>query len=169
MTPPTPPKKSSRDSGSKKSRAPKPRAPKPVIGWREWVAIPDLGVPAIKVKVDTGARTSSLHAFAIQEFERDGEPWVRFVIHPEQDKARPAIPAELPLVDRRAVRNSGGREEMRPVVQTTIELYGQRWPIEITLTRRDAMGFRMLLGRQAIRRRFTVDPGASYRAGRREK
>jgi len=161
MTLPTPPKKSTRTSASKK-----PRAPKPVIGWRECVALPDLGVDWIKVKVDTGARTSSLHAFAIKEFDRDGEPWVSFVIHPEQDKARPAIPAELPLLDRRAVRNSGGREEMRPVVQTLIELDGHRWPIEITLTRRDAMGFRMLLGRQAIRRRFTVDPGASYRAGR---
>lgn len=162
MTPPTP-------SEAEKPRAKKPRPPKPIIGWREWIGLPDLGVPAIKVKVDTGARTSSLHAFAIKDFERDGVPWVRFVIHPEQDKARPAIPAELPLFDRRAVRNSGGREELRPVVQTTIELYGQRWPIEITLTRRDAMGFRMLLGRQAIRRRFTVDPGASYRAGRPEK
>lgn len=186
--PPPPPKKPSRASGSEepsaqsrsgtssapKSRAPKPtasksRAPKPVIGWREWVALPELGVSAIKAKVDTGARTSSLHAFGIEEFERDGAQWVRFVIHPEQDRARPAIPAELPLADRRAVRNSGGREELRPVVEAIIELYGQRWPIEITLTRRDAMGFRMLLGRQAIRRRFTVDPGASYRAGRREK
>jgi len=169
MTPPNPPKKSSRKPGTGKARAAGSGAPKPVIGWREWVAMPALGVAAIKVKVDTGARTSSLHAFAIREFERDGDPWVSFVVHPEQDKAQPSIPAELPLVDRRAVRNSGGREEMRPVVQTLIELGGQRWPIEITLTRRDAMGFRMLLGRQAIRRRFTVDPGASYRAGRRDR
>lgn len=128
--------------------------------------MPDLGVPAIKAKVDTGARTSSLHAFELEEFERDGRPWVRFEIHPLQDGAQSAIGVELPMVDRRAVRNSGGRQELRPVVQTLVELAGQRWPIEITLTRRDAMGFRMLLGRQAIRGRFTVDPGASFRAGR---
>ncbi len=138
-----------------------------MIGWREWVRLPDLGVDAVKAKVDTGARTSSLHAFSLKEFDRDGAPWVRFVIHPEQKRSQPAIPVELPLVERRLVRNSGGREELRPVVLTTIEIGDARWPIEITLTRRDSMGFRMLLGRQAIRGRFTVDPGASYRAGRR--
>lgn len=146
-----------------------PRPPRPVIGWREWVALPDLGVDAIKAKVDTGARTSSLHAFSLREFERDGRPWVRFFIHPEQDRAEPSVAVELPLVERRTVRNSGGREELRAVVRTPVRLGDQTWPIEITLTRRDAMGFRMLLGRQAIRGRFTVDPGASFRTGRRSK
>lgn len=133
------------------------------------MALPDFDVPAVKAKVDTGARTSSLHAFSLREFQRDGVPWVRFVVHPEQRRARPAIAVEAPVADRRAVRNSGGEEEVRPVIETTIALGAERWPVEITLTRRDAMGFRMLLGRQAIRGRFTVDPGASYLAGRRPR
>lgn len=139
----------------------------PVIGWREWVALPDLGVDYIKVKVDTGARTSSLHAFDLEESVRDGVAVVRFMIHPEQRRAHPEVPVELPLVARRRVRDSGGRSELRPVVETEVSLHGQRWPIELTLTRRDAMGFRMLLGRQAIRNRFLVDPGRSYCAGKR--
>lgn len=139
----------------------------PVVGWREWVALPELGVDYIKVKVDTGARTSSLHAFDLEESTRDGIAVVRFMIHPEQRRAHPEIPVELPLVARRRVRDSGGRSELRPVVETEVALHGQRWPIELTLTRRDAMGFRMLLGRQAIRNRFLVDPGRSYCAGKR--
>lgn len=141
----------------------------PVIGWREWVALPDLGVRSIKAKVDTGARTSSLHAFDLQEIERDGATYVRFAIHPEQRRSEPEIAAELPLLARRPVRDSGGRVESRHVVETTIELGGQSWPIELTLTRRDAMGFRMLLGRQAVRGRFVVDPGTSFRTGRRHR
>lgn len=149
----------------------KPRSARvlPTIGWREWVSLPDLAVPPIKAKVDTGARTSSLHAFDLREVVRDGQAYVRFVIHPEQRRSEPAIEVELPLVTRRPVRDSGGREESRPVVVTTIELLGRTWPIELTLTRRDAMGFRMLLGRQAIRGRFVVDPGSSFRAGRRPR
>ena len=139
----------------------------PVIGWREWVALPELGIEYIKVKVDTGARTSSLHAFDLEECVRDGVTLVRFMIHPEQRRAHPEIPVELPLVARRRVRDSGGRSELRPVVETEVSLHGRRWPIELTLTRRDAMGFRMLLGRQAIRHRFVVDPGGSYYAGKR--
>jgi hypothetical protein len=142
---------------------------RPIIGWREWVGLPDLGVGTIKVKVDTGARTSSLHAFDVEEFERDGIVHVRFSIHPEQRRSYPTIAAELPLLARRKVRDSGGKTKLRPVVKTTVELLGQRWPIELTLTRRDSMGFRMLLGRQAIRRRFVVDPGGSYYGGKRTK
>jgi len=141
----------------------------PVIGWREWAALPDLGIDFIKVKVDTGARTSSLHAFDLVETVRDGIVIVEFMIHPEQRRAHPEIPAELPLTARRRVRDSGGRSELRPVVETEISLHGRRWPIELTLTRRDAMGFRMLLGRQAIRHRFVVDPGRSYCAGKRTR
>ena len=141
----------------------------PVIGWREWVSMPDLGVRFVKAKVDTGARTSSLHAFDLQEVDRDGTTYVRFVIHPEQRRSKPAMEVELPLVARRSVRDSGGKVESRPVVVTTIELSGQSWPIELTLTRRDAMGFRMLLGRQAIRGRFVVDPGSSFHGGRRRR
>ena len=143
--------------------------PIPVIGWREWLRLPDLGVDSIKAKVDTGARASSLHAFDLVETVREGVPHVRFFIHPEQRRSNPTIPAVLPLVAKRRVRDSGGKTELRPVVRTVVELLGQRWPIEITLTRRDAMGFRMLLGRQAIRRRFLVDPGGSFYAGKRIK
>ena len=141
----------------------------PVIGWREWVRMPELGIDYIKAKVDTGARTSSLHAFDLEEVVREGIPHVRFTIHPEQRKALPEIPAELPLLARRRIRDSGGKVELRPIVETRIELHGQSWPIELTLTRRDAMGFRMLLGRQAIRGHFMVDPGASYCAGKRPR
>lgn len=141
----------------------------PIIGWREWVRMPELGIDHIKAKVDTGARTSSLHAFDIHEFVRDGTPYVRFLIHPEQRRARPEIAAELPLLARRRVRDSGGKVELRPIVETQVELHGERWPIELTLTSRDAMGFRMLLGRQAIRGHFIVDPGASYYAGKRPR
>jgi hypothetical protein len=137
-----------------------------VIGWREWVALPDLGVARIKAKVDTGARTSALHAFDVEGFERDGRPWARFEVHPQQRSTHGSVLAEAPLVDRRAVRSSSGRAEHRWVVHTIVEIGGMRWPIELTLTRRDTMGFRMLLGRQAIRRRAIVDPGRSWLAGR---
>lgn len=140
----------------------------PMIGWREWLALPDFGVVAVKAKIDTGARSSSLHAFGLERVERDGEPWVRFAVHPLQRSARETVEVEAPLADWRWVRNSGGREELRPVVVTTVELLGRRWPIELTLTKRDAMGFRMLLGRQAIRRRFVVHAGRSFLAGRPE-
>jgi hypothetical protein len=143
----------------------------PVIGWREWVGLPELGVEAVKVKVDTGARSSSLHAFNLEHFERNGERWVRFSIHPLQRDAKTTVRAECALHDIRKVRNpgGGGREEMRPVILTEVRLGGQRWPIELTLTRRDAMGFRMLLGRQAVRGRFLVDAGRSFLTGKRRR
>lgn len=138
----------------------------PTLGWREWVALPDLGMAAVKAKLDTGARSSTLHAFDVRRFERDGRPWVRFRVHPVQRSARETVEAEAPLHDERLVRDSGGGEQMRPVILTHVEVRGRRWPIELTLTNRDAMGFRMLLGRQAIRGRFVVDAGRSYLAGR---
>jgi hypothetical protein len=141
--------------------------PLPVRGWREWVRLPDLGVETIKAKVDTGARTSSLHAFDMEELLVNGVEHIRFKIHPEQRRSHPTLTVELPLVARRRVRDSGGKAELRPVVETVVELMGRKWPIELTLTGRDAMGFRMLLGRQAIRRRFVVDAGGSFRAGKR--
>ena len=152
---------------SRPSRTVKGSPSKPTIGWREWIRFPDLGIDYLKAKVDTGARTSSLHAFNLQEFELDGQTWVRFSIHPEQRSSNPTIQVELPLDARRRVRDSGGKTEVRPVVKTTVELLGQRWPIEITLTGRDSMGFRMLLGRRAIRRLFVVDPGGSFYGGKR--
>jgi len=145
------------------------RHDRPVVGWREWVALPDWGVPAIKAKIDTGARTSALHAFDIETTERRGVIWARFVVHPWQESRADEVVVEAPLLERRAVRSSSGTARMRPVVLTTVRLAGHDVPIEVTLTRRDEMGFRMLIGRQALRRRFVVDPARSYLGGRPER
>ncbi len=134
----------------------------PHIGWREWVALPDLGVGAIKVKVDTGAATSAMHVMHLRIVTVDGRKIARFNVHPIQRQRLPSISAEAPIVEMRNVRSSSGKEELRPVIRTRVELNGKRWPIEITLTRRDQLSFRMLLGRQAIRKRFVVDAGRSY-------
>ncbi|MCL4832594.1 MAG: ATP-dependent zinc protease [Caldilineaceae bacterium] len=138
----------------------------PVIGWREWVGLPDFGIETIKAKVDTGARSSSLHAFDLQEFEREGAKWVRFSVHPVQRKNTTTIQIEAPILEYRSVRSSSGRAARRPVVVTNITLLGVTWPVELTLASRDKMGFRMLLGREAFRRRFLVDAGKSYTGGR---
>jgi hypothetical protein len=134
------------------------------IGWREWVALPTLGGTPIKAKVDTGARTSTLHAFDVTEIEREGEPYVHFKVHPVQRNEQTTVEAAAPLVGRRSVTSSSGQSELRYVVSIEALIDGERIPIELTLTRRDAMGFRMLLGREAIRGRFVVDPGRSYMA-----
>jgi hypothetical protein len=132
------------------------------IGWREWVALPDLGVARIKAKIDTGARSSALHAFGVERFRRRNKTMLRFAIHPLQRSARRVVTAECEMIDERIVRSSNGVHALRPVIITTIELLTQAWPIEVTLASRDEMGFRMLLGRQAVRNRFLVDPGRSY-------
>lgn len=143
-------------------------APPITVGWREWVALPGLGVPLLKAKVDTGARSSALHAFDMERFEREGLPWVRFTVHPFQGDVQTTIRAECQLLGQRVVKSSGGQSETRPVVAADVEIAGQRWEIELTLTNRDAMGFRMLLGRQAVRGRFVVDPNRSFVQGRRK-
>ncbi len=145
--------------------SPKAAKDTPVVrlGWREWAALPDLGVRSIKVKLDTGARTSSLHAFGMRRFTRDGQEMVRFEIHPVQRSRASSVKVEAPVLEERSIRNSGGAVEVRPVIETTLELAGQRWPIELTLTGRDEMGFRMLLGRQALRGRVLIDPATSFR------
>jgi hypothetical protein len=146
-----------------------PRSPDsslPVIGWREWVALPDLGVPSVKAKVDTGARTSSLHAFNIDRYTEDDIEYVRFDIHPVQRSSKETVRAVAAVHDVRSVRSSSGRAQERIVIVTPVTVLGETWNIELTLARRDKMGFRMLLGRQAIRRRFLVDPGASYAGGK---
>ncbi len=150
----------STEPAKKKKR--RKRKPKPVIGWREWVSLPDLGVGAIKVKIDTGARSSSLHAFQIETFDRDGVEMVRFTLHPIQRSGRSTGIVEAPLIAKKLVRNPGGREEIRPVIRTPVVWDGIRFDAELNLTSRDEMGFRMLLGRQAVRRRFLVDPGRSF-------
>ena len=167
------PKPSKTASGKAKKRA-KPatgshyrqRDDIPVIGWREWLAVPTLGVGPIKAKIDTGARTSTLHAFRVRPFTDGGAHHVAFVIHPSQHSARPAIDCIAPVHDERIVTSSSGHRQMRFVILVEIELGGVRWPIELTLANRDAMGFRMLLGRQALRNRFLVDPDRSFIAGR---
>ncbi len=140
------------------------RAVKPVLGWREWVALPELGIDAIKAKVDTGARTSALHAYKITPFEEAGKRRVRFTVHPVQRHKLPVVECVADVIDERLVTSSSGFRERRLVIRTPLEIGGRTWPIEITLTDRDEMSFRMLLGRQALRRKVLVDPGRSYRA-----
>lgn len=140
-----------------------------LIGWREWVSLPDAGVDWIKAKIDTGARTSSLHAFDVVEFEREGEAWVRFRVNPWQDTNADATIVECPVHDRRAVRSSSGHAQERLVVLLAIRLVDQLVVSEVTLSNRDEMGFRMLIGREALRRGFIVDPARSFVGGRAPK
>ncbi|KAB1864793.1 ATP-dependent zinc protease family protein [Microbacterium algeriense] len=137
-----------------------------LTGWREWVSLPDLEVDWIKAKIDTGARTSSLHAFDIREFDREGEAWVRFRVKPWQDSQEDAVVVECPVHDRRAVRSSSGHAQERLVVQLRIRLVDREVLAEITLSNRDEMGFRMLIGREALRRGYIVDPARSFLGGR---
>ena len=139
---------------------------KVVIGWREWVGLPDLGIKTIKAKVDTGARSSSLHAYDIEEFIRDGNQWVRFKVHPVQRKNDGVIEVEAAVLAVRSVRSSSGKADLRPVILTNVELLGRTWAVELTLANRDEMGFRMLLGREAFRGRFLVDTSKSYYGGK---
>ena len=140
-----------------------------IIGWREVVILPQLGIDKIKVKIDTGARSSALHAFNIREFKRDGKDLIRFQVHPLQRDRAFTVTTEAELLEYRKVRNSGGVAQLRPVIMTEIELGGYSWSIELTLTNRDVMGFRMLLGRQAVRNKFLIDPGRSFLQSRRKR
>lgn len=137
-----------------------------VAGWREWVRLPQVGVDWVKAKLDTGARTSALHAFQVEDFEKDGAPWVRFSIHPWQRSAEDESWAELPVHDRRLIRSSSGHQQERYVVLMDVSLLDRTVTAEMTLSRRDQMGFRMLIGREALRQGFLVDPGRSYLGGR---
>ena len=169
------------ESAAPKSGVPKPGAIKPAVGWREWVALPELPVavatadrgdgeeprpPRVKAKVDTGARTSSLHAFDVETFERDGVDYVRFRLHPRQKSRKRAVACEAELLGTREVKSSNGQTQARPVVVTHAVVRGKTFPLELTLANRDAMGFRMLLGREALRGRFVVDPERSYLGGK---
>jgi hypothetical protein len=137
----------------------------PQIGWREWVGLPGLGVDAVKAKVDTGARSSSLHAWDVEIVPGRLPVTVRFVVHPFEHDETVTIVAEAPLIDEREVRSSNGEVELRPVIRTDVAVAGRQFPIELTLTRRDAMGFRMLLGRSAVRSQFVVNPDDSFMGG----
>lgn len=142
---------------------------KVTLGWREWLGFPDLGITSIKAKVDTGARTSCLHAFYVEPFQRGDATWVRFGIHPNQGDNDTVVHCEAPVKDRRTVRDSGGHEETRYVIETRITVGGQNLPAEVTLTDRDMMKFRVLLGRTAIRKNYLVDPGRSFIQGGRKR
>ena len=137
-----------------------------IVGWREWVGLPDLNIKTIKAKVDTGARSSSLHAFDLEEFESDGQSYVRFKVHPVQRKNDLVVHAEARVLEYRSVRSSSGKAALRPVIVTNVALLGMVWSVELTLANRDEMGFRMLLGREAFRGRFLVDAGKSYYGGK---
>jgi hypothetical protein len=137
-----------------------------LLGWREWVTLPELGVPRLKCKVDTGARTSSLHAFYLEDFEENGRRRVRFGLHPVQGSNDEVIDCIADVIDEREVCDSGGHREMRLVIVTPITIGPWTWPVELTLTNRDTMLFRMLLGRSAINGRFLVNPHSSFQANK---
>lgn len=134
------------------------------IGWQEWGALPELNINLIHMKVDTGAKTSCLHAFKLEPFERNGQEWLRIFMHPEQHSSREQV-CEAPVFDKREVTDSGGHTETRYVIRTRLQLGKFDQPVELTLTNRDTMKFRMLLGRQAMRGNFIVDPQASHLLG----
>lgn len=149
----------------RKERIPSPKdRPTARVGWREWVGLPDLGIGRIQAKIDTGAKTSALHAVDIELFDRDGAQWVRFSVPrlTRKESVRPPFRVEAPIVDEREVRSSNGNAELRPVIQTTVHVGDALWSTLLTLTDRGAMGFRLLLGRRALEGKVLVDAGASF-------
>ena len=136
-----------------------------IAGSKEWCSLPLLDIAAVKARVDSGAKTSSIHAFNIEPFTRDSIQWIRFDLHPLQKSRRATIRCESPVVDRRTVRSSNGTSEKRFVIRTPLTLNGETWDIELTLTNRDAMGYRMLLGREAMSGRILVDSEEEFLLG----
>lgn len=140
--------------------------PTTTAGWREWVSLPGAGVPWIKAKLDTGARTSAIHAFDLEEVDQDGEAWVRFSIHPWQRSDDDSAEVLAKVIDRRDVRSSNGQTEERFAVEMDVRLVGRTITTEMTLSNRDEMGFRLLIGREALQQGFLVDSAQSYAGGR---
>lgn len=136
-----------------------------MVGWREWIALPDLGIEQIKAKIDTGARTSSLHATNLRSFRNKGAPWVRFEVQSLQGKSSPFTRCEAPVRDHREIINADGEVDLRVVVQVTLAIADRQWPIEVTLTNRRNKRFRMLLGRTALSGKAVVDPRRSFVVG----
>lgn len=143
----------------------RPRIAPIEIGWREWAALPDLGVDRIKVKIDTGAKTSAIHAFNIRETEHDGVLYAEFVLHPEQRRAKPAVKCKAPIIDRRVIKSSNGIAQERLIIRTAFVLGDRNWPIDLSLTNRDEMDYRMLVGRDALRKNVIIRPGKSFLLG----
>ena len=149
-------------------RRPKSEAatPRQAVGWCERVGFPALGIEAIKAKIDTGARTSALHAYDLEPFSKDGDPWIRFTVHPDGTGRKVTQACLARVVGQRMVADTSGRRERRYIIETTLCIGDVLWPIEISLTQRSYMRFDCLIGRTAIRGRFLVDPGRAYLAGR---
>ena len=138
-----------------------------VLGWREWIGFPDLGLDAVMAKMDSGAKSSAMHASDIKILKVNGKHVVEFCVHPVQQKMSPKIVCQAPLVGQRTIRSSNGLTEKRYVIETRLKLGKRRWKIELTLTNREDMDFRVLLGRDAIKRKFMIDPNASYLLGKK--
>ncbi len=139
------------------------------FGWREWVSLPELGIKRIKAKVDTGARTSALHAFELRPYSENGRDRIEFRIHPVQKDNNTVITCTADVIDKRKVTDSGGHKEERFVIRTALQIGEHQWPIEATLTSRDDMLFRMLLGRTALKGHAQVNPSRSYVVGKKKK
>jgi len=139
------------------------------VGWREWIKLPELDLPSIKAKIDTGARTSCIHAFSIRPYIEHGKQRVEFHIHPKQRNNEYVVVCNADVIDQRVVTDSGGHKEDRWVIETMLALGSHRWPIEVTLSSRDDMRFRMLIGRTALKNRALVNSARSYLVGKKSK
>ena len=135
---------------------------KKIIGWREWIYLPDLGIKTIKAKIDTGARSSALHAYDLKIEKIGKKEFAKFKVHPDQNDNKKFKRCSAEIIEYRKVKSSNGQTELRPVIMSTVYLHNEAWETEITLTNRDQMGFRMLLGRASFKKRFLVDVSKSY-------
>jgi len=146
---------------STSKRKPRTKTPPIEIGWREWVSFP--------AKIDTGAKTSAIHAFRIKEVAYEGVPHVEFFLHPEQKRKRPEVQCIAPIKDRRLIKSSNGAIQKRIIISATLAIDGREWSIDLSLSNRDDMGFRLLIGRDALRNKVIIHPAKSYMLGRRSK